>query len=121
MRKKHSLIKSFGYAFKGIGTAFKNEPNFKIQITIALIVLFLAVVFRFSALEMAILMLTAGFVLILELINTTIEALVDLVSEEIKPKAMIAKDVSAAAVLTSAILAVFIGIFLFLPKILKLL
>jgi len=120
MSKEHSLIKSFGYAFNGIAVAFKNEPNFRTQITIALIALFSAVVFRFSALEMAILMLTTGFVLILELINTTIEALVDLVSEEIKPKAMIAKDVSAAAVLVSVILAVFIGTFLFLPKILKL-
>ncbi|MDP2930045.1 MAG: diacylglycerol kinase family protein [bacterium] len=120
MSKKHSLLKSFTYAFEGLATAFRNEPNFKIQVVIAILCLLLAVVFKLSFSEIAILILTIGLVLILELINTTMEALVDLVSEEVKPKAKIAKDVSAAAVLLSAILSVIVGIFLFLPKLFKL-
>ena len=120
MSKKHSLSKSFAYAFEGLGAAFKNQPNFRIQAVIAILSLFLATALKFSWLEMSILILTASTVLILELINTALEALVDLVSEEIKPKAKIAKDVSAAAVLLSAILSVVVGIFLFLPKLFKL-
>ena len=120
MSKKYSLSKSFACAFEGLAIAFKNEPNFRIQAVIAILSLFLAIALKFSWLEMSILILTAGTVLILELINTALEALVDLVSEEIKPKAKIAKDISAAAVLLSAILSVVIGIFLFLPKLFKL-
>lgn len=120
MSKKHPLSKSFAYAFEGLEVAFKNEPNFRIQIIIAISSLFLAIILKLSLLEIAILILTIGFVLVLELINTALEALVDLVNEEIRPKAKIAKDVSAAAVLLSAILSVAVGAFLFLPKLFKL-
>jgi diacylglycerol kinase len=120
MSKKHSLSKSFAYAFEGLAAAFKNEPNFRIQAIIAILSLFLAIILRFSPTEMSILILTIGFVLVLELINTTLEALVDLVSPEIKDKAKLAKDISAAAVLLSTILSVVVGVFLFLPKLFKL-
>ena len=120
MGKKHSIIKSFSYAFEGMATAFKNEPNFKVQVIIAVLVLLSAIILKFPLLEMGLLVLTIGIVLILELINTALEALVDLASERINPKAKIAKDVSAAAVLSSAILSVIVGTILFLPKLLKL-
>ena len=120
MGKKHSILKSFSYAFEGIATAFKNEPNFKVQAVIAVLVLLSAIILKFPLLEMGLLVLTIGIVLILELINTALEALVDLASERINPKAKIAKDVSAAAVLSSAILSVIVGTILFLPKLLKL-
>jgi diacylglycerol kinase (ATP) len=120
MSKKHSLLKSFRYAFQGLGTAFKQEPNFRTQTIIALIILILAITLRFSLIEMVLLILVTGLVLILELVNTSLEALVDLITEEIKPEAKTAKDVCAGAVLLAAVLAVAIGSFLFLPKIFKL-
>jgi diacylglycerol kinase len=67
-----------------------------------------------------ILSISIFLVLIMELINTTLENLVDIVSPRIQEKARVAKDVAAAGVLMSSILSVIIGLFIFLPKILKL-
>jgi diacylglycerol kinase len=117
MSKTHSTVKSFSYAFQGIRTAIKNEPNFRIHITIASIALILGLILRLAPSEWIILFFTIAFVLILELVNTSLEALVDIVSPELQPKAKVAKDVVAAAVLVSAILSLIIGLFLFLPKI----
>jgi len=112
-----NIVKSFKFAFAGIKEAFESEKNMKIHISIAIAVLICALVLKFSAVEFAILILTIGFVLALELINTSLEEIVNIVSPEIQPKAKIAKDLAAAGVLVSAIVAVLIGVFLFLPKI----
>ena len=121
MSKTHSTFSSFSYAFSGIRLALKNEPNIRIHFIIAILVAVLAYFLRFSRVEWIVLAFTIAFVLILELINTTLEEIVDMVSPGTRPKAKVAKDVSAAAVLISALLAVVVGAFLFLPKILPLL
>lgn len=108
---------SFGYAFSGIKTALKREPNIRIHLVLALLAIILAFFLKFNPVEWIILAFTISFVLILELVNTTLEALVNIVSPEVKEEARVAKDVSAAAVLISAILALFVGAFLYLPKI----
>lgn len=118
MSKTHSTIKSFGYAFHGIKTAVKNEPNIRIHLTIGSLAILLGFILRLTSTEWIILFFTIAFVLILELVNTSLEALVDIVSPELQPKAKVAKDVVAAAVLVSAILSLIIGGYLFLPKIL---
>ena len=117
MSKKYTIPKSFKFALKGLKTAFDNEPNFRTHSVTTLIVLVAAYFFDFSTTEYAILVLTIGFVLILELVNTAMESIVNLVSPEVKDQAKIAKDVSAAAVLMAAMMAILVGIFLFLPKI----
>lgn len=116
MSKFHSTQKSFAYAFSGVKLALKNEPNFRIHVFFAIFAIVLSAVLKISFLEFAIILLTIGFVLILELINTMLEALVDLVSPQAKDKAKIAKDVSAASVLVSAIVSVLVGGLVFLPK-----
>jgi diacylglycerol kinase len=121
MSKTHSTSKSFVYASEGLIKALKDEPNLKIHFTFAILAITLAVILKLSNIEFAILTLSIGMVITLELINTMLEALVDLVSPEIKPQAKVAKDVSAAAVLMSAIVSLVIGALLFLPKILELL
>lgn len=121
MSKTHSTFSSFSYAFSGIKLALKNEPNIRIHFIVAILVAILAYFLGFSQIEWIVLLFTIAFVLILELINTTLEEIVDMVSPGIKPRAKVAKDVSAAAVLISALLSVIIGAFLFLPKILPLL
>ena len=118
MSKISSIPKSFKYAIDGIKTAIKNEPNFRVHLIIAAFAIFLAYYLNFEKFEWLFLLITISFVIILELVNTTLEAIVNLVSPKIKPQAKIAKDVSAAAVLIAAITAIFIGLFLFLPKIL---
>ena len=117
MSKKYTRIKSFKFAFQGLRTAIKNEPNFSVQLAIATITLLLAVFLKLNTTEWLILVLVISSVLLLELVNTSIEAIVDLVSPEVKDQAKVAKDVAAAAVLISSISATIIGGFLFLPKI----
>jgi undecaprenol kinase/diacylglycerol kinase (ATP) len=117
MSKTHPTLMSFGYAFSGIKTALKREPNIRIHLVLALLAIILAFFLKFNPVEWIILAFTISFVLILELVNTTLEALVNIVSPEVKEEARVAKDVSAAAVLISAILALFVGAFLYLPKI----
>lgn len=108
---------SFKYAGSGIKTAFQQEPNFQVHVVIAVLALISAVLLKFDEIEFLILLFTIGLVLILEMINTTLEALVDLVSPKKHPKAKIAKDVSAAAVLIASILALIVAAVLFYPKV----
>lgn len=117
MGLKHSTKESFYYAFKGIKTAYKNEPNLKIQTVFAVIALSVGVFLKLDRIEWLILTFTIFWVISLELLNTVIESLVNLVSPEVKPYAKIAKDVSAACVLVAAILSIIVGIVLFVPKI----
>lgn len=117
MHSKSTFIKSFGYAFEGIWAALKGR-NFKIIVGIGILAAIAGAYFKFTALEWIILLLTIDVVITAELINTSIEAVVDLVSPEIRDKAKIAKDVSVAGVLIASIMSVIIGAFLFLPKIL---
>jgi len=117
----------FGYAINGLKSAFRNERNLKIHCVVAAVVLALTCVFRFSLAEFAVLVLTIGLVLVAELMNTAIEAAVDLVCEDVlkeqfksdgySEKAKLAKDVGAGAVLVAAIIACVVGILLFLPKV----
>ena len=120
MSKTYSMDRSFGYAIEGIKTAIKEEPNIRIHLLIAAIVSFFAFLLKFNKTEWVILVFAISFVLILELINTALEAIVDIVSPQIQKRAKTAKDVAAAAVLISAILSIIVGLFLFLPKILTL-
>lgn len=117
MSKTHPTLMSFGYAFSGLKAALKKEPNIGIHLIIASLAIILAFFFNFNPTEWIILAFTIAFVLILELINTALESLVNMVSPEIKEEAKVAKDVSAAAVFISALLSLVVGAFLFLPKI----
>jgi len=116
MVKKHSLWKSFGYAFEGLATAFKTEANFRIQVAIGLTALVFSVLLGFSWLETVVLLTVIALVLVFELVNTIIELLA---GEEISLKAKTIKDVSAAAVVLVAFLSLIVGAFLFFPKILQ--
>lgn len=118
---KHPLTKSFYYAFEGVKTAFRHEPNLRIHASIAIVTLVAAALLKFKLTEWILLAFTIYFVIVLELINTVLESVVNLVSPEVKPQAKIAKDVSAAVVLFSSFIAVIVGILLFGPKILALL
>ena len=121
MSKTKRLQRSFWFAFRGFYTAFRQEPNFRIHTLVGLLATVMGILLGLRLIEWVILTFTIIFVLILELINTGMEAVVDLVSPKVQEKARIAKDVSAAAVLLAAIFSVIVGITLFLPKLLVLL
>jgi diacylglycerol kinase len=116
MGLNHSKVKSFSYAIAGFKEAFEKEPNIRTHVLFAILTIVAAIVLDFTKSEWIILLFTIFFVLTLELVNTAIEALVNLISPEIKPEAKIAKDISASVVLLGAILAVVVGVILFVPK-----
>lgn len=115
MSRLHSTAKSFSYAIDGLKTAFKKEPNMQIHVVVAIAVLIFGAMIGISLSEWALLLFTIFFVLILELFNTSLESIVNLVSPEIKPHAKVAKDVAAAAVLLAAIMSVIVGVMIFTP------
>jgi diacylglycerol kinase len=119
MESKHSLLKSFKYAFDGLSTALTKGRNFRIQITLGAIAVIFGLFLGFSALEWTVLVLIIASVLILELINTSLESIVNIVSPEIRSEAKIAKDMAAGAVLIASLASIVIGAILFLPKILS--
>lgn len=115
--KKDPIYKSFGYAFEGIFTCIKKERNMKIHCCAAVLVVVCGLLLGINATEWCICLILFGLVMALELVNTAVEAVVDLVTEERKPLAKIAKDTAAGAVLIAAIMAAIVGCILFLPKI----
>jgi diacylglycerol kinase len=119
--RKYPITKSFLFAIGGLKSALKKEPNFRIHVTSAILALTAAYLLRFNLLEWLILAITIFLVIIFELLNTVLESLVNLISPELSLEAKMAKDVSAAAVLVSAIFSVIVGTILFLPKIILLL
>ncbi|HKK75928.1 MAG TPA: diacylglycerol kinase family protein [Saprospiraceae bacterium] len=110
-------LASFGYAFKGIATLFRTQANAQIHLLAIIAVVVLAYACSCSPTEWAILTLTMGSVLVAESFNTALEFLTDLVSPDYHELAGKAKDVAAAGVLFTAIVAVAVAIFIFLPKI----
>lgn len=117
MSRKYPVARSFRFAFEGLKEAIFNEPNFQIHTLVGFAALMFGIMLGLTRTEWVIIVFTIAFVLILELFNTAIEKIVDLVNPNIHPKAKIAKDVSAAAVLLSAMVSVFVGIVIFVPKI----
>lgn len=119
-QKKNPLYKSFGYAFEGIFTGIKKERNMKIHCLAMLCVVAAGFVLRISVSEWCICLILFGMILSLELVNTAMEAVVDLVTEERRPLAKLAKDTAAGAVLIAAIMAAGVGLLIFVPKVLEL-
>ena len=113
------LPSSFQYAAKGIEYAWKSQRNFRIHTFIGLVVLSFAIWLELPLIHLAIIANTIGVVLILELINTSIEAVVDLsIGRRFHPLARIAKDCAAASVLIGSMTALIIASLLILPSIL---
>lgn len=120
MHKNHPLAESIGYALEGLRFTYIGGRNFKIQLGFGILVTILGLMLKISSIEWVSLIITIMVVLILELVNTSIETVVDMVSIELNPLAKIAKDVAAGAVLVAAMGSIIVGIIIFLPKLLNL-
>ena len=113
-----NVLKSFKYAFSGISYVLKTSRNFKIQLIFAVTSLMIGFLLQISLSNYVILVATIMSVLILEILNTSIESIVDLVVEEkFSSLAKISKDTSAGAVLLASINSVIIAVYIFVPKI----
>jgi diacylglycerol kinase len=120
-RRRHGLAASFGFAFQGVEYLFRTQRNARIHLAIAAAVCLLAAWLRVTRVEWAVLVLTIACVIILEGLNTALEAAVDLASPQINPLAKTAKDVSAGMVLIAAIAAILVGTIILGPRLLALL
>lgn len=114
--KKHNLLYSFYYAFRGIITAIKEERNMKIHVSIATLVVILGLLLSLSKIEWFSIIIIISLVISAEIFNTAIETVVNLVSPKYNELAKKAKDLSAGAVLVLAICSVIIGLIIFMPK-----
>ncbi|GHV17567.1 hypothetical protein FACS189425_04090 [Clostridia bacterium] len=107
------IFKSFKYSANGIAFCLAKERNFRIHIIAAILVIGASLFFDFSSTQSAVLIITIFLVLIMEMFNTAIENLVNLVTEEYNELAKNVKDLSAGAVALSALCAIIVGYFLF--------
>lgn len=111
----------FQHALAGLRAVFKSEWNFRFHVISMMLVFIAGLLFELSQLEWALIILVIGMVLLTELLNTAIEKMIDYLRPEIHPKARFIKDAAAGAVLVSSIVAVLIGLIIFLPKLLSIL
>ena len=112
----NKFLKSFGYATKGLLLAMSGR-NFKIQLISAIAAISLSTFLKISRIEFAIVFLTIGFVLATEMLNTAIEEICNKFHPETHPHIAVIKDVAAGAVLLSSIIALIVGIIIFVPRI----
>jgi len=103
-KPRYNIFKNTKYAIDGFIHAFKNENSFKIELFLSLFVFFAIYIIEVPLSEKLILLITAFLVLIVELINSAIENVVDLVTLDIHPLAKSAKDIASTAVMFSILL-----------------
>ena len=120
MDSKISLINSFKYAIEGVLFSIRHNRNLRIHIGVAFLIIAASIFFRVNAFEMGILGIMILLVICLEMINSAIEEMVDLIIQEHRQQAKIAKDVSAGMVLVASAGSVVVGILIFTPHILRL-
>ncbi len=113
--RKHHI--SFKNAFAGVFWALRTQPNFRIHITLSLFALLAGIILRISHIEMTIIVFTILLGLTVEMLNTAIESMTDLITTEWREQAKIAKDVSAGMMLLVAFGAVIVAAFIFSPYI----
>lgn len=114
--KHRNLVDSFNDAIEGLIQSFRSERNMKIHFIIALLVLIAAIFYRLSRIETILLFMAITFVLVAEMFNTAIEAVIDMVQQDYHPLAKIAKNVAAGGVLVTAVNAMVVGYILFYDK-----
>jgi undecaprenol kinase len=111
--RKHTI--SFKNALSGLAWALRTQPNFRVHLILSAIALCLSAYFRITRTEWAIIIFTIVLGLTAEFINTAIESVTDLITTEWRAQAKVAKDVSAGMMLTVAVGAVIVALFIFLP------
>lgn len=111
-------VASFGYAFNGFRIAFKEEVNFQIHLILAVIAVALGIYFGISTTEWLFIVTVIGIVLTAELLNTALEELCDMLRTTHDPHVAKIKDLAASAVLVSSVMALVVGVAIFLPRLL---
>jgi len=115
-----TILDSFHYAFGGFKHVLRTQRNLRIHLAVAGLVAIVGLALHLPPMEWAVIVLTVGFVIVAETMNTVVEVAVDLVMEEYHVLAKLAKDIAAAAVLIAAMTSVVVGMLIFIPHIVAL-
>lgn len=115
MIKFKRLLKSFRYAFKGLFKVLREEQNLKVQFIAAFFVIIMATYFRVKTMEWAILLVVIAQVVMMEIINSAVERVSDVIKPRISNYVKEIKDIMAAAVMFASIIAVVVGVIIFYP------
>jgi diacylglycerol kinase (ATP) len=115
-QRSGSLLRSFNHAFQGLVHVFRHQRNMRIHFLAAIVVLVASLFFGLTRLELLAVFIAITFVLMTELINTAVEETIDLVVRQTDPRAKVAKDVAAGAVLVAAMNALVVAYFVFSAK-----
>ena len=120
-KKNNKFKSSLKCAIRGLKYVLRNERNFRIELIVAIFVIFSAIIFRIKNWEFIVVIFLITWVLVTELMNTVVERVVDILEPRVHPFARLIKDIMAGVVLTSAIMSFLVGLFIFLPYIYNLL
>ena len=116
VRRTPPIIQSLNWAFEGVIHVLRTQRNMRIHFALATAVLILAFSYGVTKLELMALLVAISFVLIAEMVNTAIEATIDLATTSFDPLAKIAKDIAAGAVLIAAVNAIVVGYLVFADR-----
>jgi diacylglycerol kinase (ATP) len=116
-KRQHSLLVSFNYAIEGVIHVLRRERNMRVHFALATVVLVLAFAYDVTKVELMVLLVSIAFVLFAEMVNTAIEEMIDVSTQRYDPRAKIAKDVAAGAVLVASVVAATIGYLVFVDRI----
>ena len=115
MRSIKNFLKSLRFAFRGMRILWKNEPNFRWQLFAAIIVVLLMLILNVARADVVVILMMITFVLTLEIVNTVVERLVDMLKPRLHTYAESIKNLMAALVLLGSRAATIIGIVVFYP------
>jgi len=115
MIKIKRLYKSFTYAFRGLFKTLREEQNLQIQSIAGLVVIILGWYFRIEVEEWLILILVIGLVILMEIINSAIERITDVLKPRLDNYVKEIKDIMAAAVMLASVIAIIVGLIIFIP------
>ncbi|MDD4035883.1 MAG: diacylglycerol kinase family protein [Bacilli bacterium] len=115
------FLNSFKFSFDGLAYAYTHEQSMVLHFGITILVVVSGIVLKITTIEWLFLLLFIGLIFATELINTSIEAAIDLISPKIHPLAKIAKDTASAAVFALSVIAFIGGMVIFLPKVIEML
>jgi len=119
-KSKRSLLESFKHAIAGFQEAFTKEKNIRIQLLFGLVAIILGIGLGITLVEWAVLLLVISMVITSELFNTALERTLDLIDSNPNGTVKIAKDVAAGAVIFTAVIALIIGLIIFIPRLIQL-
>lgn len=115
MKMIQPFIHSVRHALQGLVYVFHSQKNFRIQLVFTAVAVLGILFFPLQDSEILAVLLVAGLVLVLELINTSVEKLIDMIEPRMHTRAQVSKDALAAAVLVASLIAVIVGMYIFIP------